>query len=235
MSADHVVQVAVTANGVAWVDGSRVTTEPNATAAEARAAALRVVAEMAADNQPLQVQASDADGTVWQLLVHADGRVQDAAVAKQREADPTGRDVPEDYAQQTRVIVEACKAGRAGVAAVLARQLADQAAVEHGAAHPYALQAQELHGAALLQDEDASGACEAYVIAARGWSSLDSRAYQEALRRAYACWQRIDDRAGSIWAGEQVVAVIRLGGEATSEMLRAALSRLDGLQAGAVT
>ncbi|MGW5121981.1 hypothetical protein ACWEQ8_42180 [Streptomyces noursei] len=235
MPADHVVQVAVTASGVAWVDGSRVATEPNATAAQARAAALRVVSEMALDGQPLLVHASDGDGAVWQLLVHADGRVEDAAAAQQRTADPAARDVPEDYAQQTRVIVEACKAGRAGVAAVLARQLTDQAVADHGATHPYALQAQELHGAALLQGKDAAGACEAYVTAARGWDGLDSAAYREALHRAYACWQRIDDRASAIWAGEQVAAAARLGGEPTADLVRAALARLDILQAGAIT
>ncbi|AWN32624.1 hypothetical protein [Streptomyces sp. NEAU-S7GS2] len=231
MTVQRVVKVAVTDGGDAWVDGARLASEPGRSAAQARAAALRVVAEMADEGRPLRVDASEPDGTLWRLVVHGDGRVEDAAQASQRAGDPVARTVPEDYQAQRDVIVAACQAGRTAVAAVLAESLCQQAADEHGRTHPYALQARELHGVALLQDGDAAGACEAYVAAARGWAGQNRTAYQEALRRAYACWQRVDDTSG-VWLGEQVVAVVRLGGEDVSDMLRAALTRLDRLRSG---
>lgn len=230
----RVVQVAVTDDGDAWVDGARLAADPGRDSSQARAAALRVVAEMADEGQPLRVVATDPDGAVWRLVVHADGRVEDAAAAQRRAADPLALAVPEDYQAQRDVIVAACQAGRAGVAAVLAQKLVQQAVDEHGADHPYALQARELHGVALLQDKDAVGACEAYVAAASGWIVHSRSAYKDALRRAYACWQRVDDHTSAVWVGEHVVAAARLGGEATATMLRAALARLDGLQSGSV-
>ncbi|MFK8851138.1 hypothetical protein [Streptomyces sp. Ac-502] len=223
------------ADGVAWVDGARLAPPAGGSPEQARAAALRVVAEMAEPDAPLRVEASEPDGSLWRLLVHSDGRVEDARSARREAEDPAAQAVPEEYQARTRVITAACEAGRYAVAARLAEELRTEAASERGADHPWALQAAELHGYVLMLSGDAPDAAEAYADAARGWAERDRQAYRTAVRHAYRCWLQVADQATAVWVGEQVVEVARLGGEDAAGMLRMALGRLDDLHANLVT
>ncbi|MDJ0345877.1 hypothetical protein QMK19_35175 [Streptomyces sp. H10-C2] len=222
-------------DGHAWVDGVEVPLDTGATVDHARAAALGVVADIAHQEQRvIPVEAVDPDAAVWRLQVHPDGRVEDStAAARQLTADPMGRVVPQAYRDQVRETSAASDRGR-GVAP--AQQLLAQVVAEHGEDHPYALQAQELQAHAELLSGDPAAATATYTAAAIGWAQLGSHGYWGAAQSAYCTWHHVDDVAGAVWAGEQIVAMLRLGGADAGALaaLRIVLARIDAMYEGTV-
>ncbi|GAA1930522.1 hypothetical protein [Streptantibioticus ferralitis] len=235
MTARPITTVTLTADGRGWVDDAEVPVPPGSTLEQARVAVLQVVTGIAEyEQRSVWVRATGPDGR-YEVVVHPDGRIDDARTSREMTENPDAQRAPEAYREQMAAIATAAATGQHPIAAHLAQQLLDQAMQDYKEdGHPYVLRVQELRAHTLLEGGNAAEAVEAYLAVARGWAQRGSASYWGAAQRAYACWHRISEPAQAIWLGDQLVGVLRIGGEDASATLRQVLRRLDELRTGLV-
>ncbi|MEU3356076.1 hypothetical protein [Streptomyces sp. NPDC037389] len=228
------VQVLLAEDGRAWVAGTEVA-EQGTALDTARAAALLHLTRLAAHQaRTVHVEATDPDGKVWRLLVHPSGTIEEATKGV-FDTDPEGERPPAAFRERVTAIVTDIEAGREHIAMGAAGQLEADIVAAYGERHPYSWRAVELRAHATFVAGLPGAACELYLKAAQGWAGLHSSAYWGAAQRAYACWHRIGAPDQAVWVGQELIEVLRTGGESAQSALRTVLGRMDALQGGLVS
>ncbi|MFJ9159171.1 hypothetical protein ACIRPS_20495 [Streptomyces griseoviridis] len=195
-----------------------------------RHAAIGTVAEASARlGRPVRAKATEADGTVWHLVVAPDGSVgelpagRSAAPSRKRagksssraartapQAPPAATAPPAEaepaFADGLALVAEHLEAGRIEVAAELAARLDRRAADTLGVSHPDALRIREVLARISALLGDTAGGVRLFRDVAERWHYRGAHADAEsAASRAVALWLQITDLDTALATGMSMV------------------------------
>ncbi|MFJ3194680.1 hypothetical protein ACIPJQ_18895 [Streptomyces griseoviridis] len=195
-----------------------------------RHAAIGTVAEASARlGRPVRAKATEADGTVWHLVVAPDGSVgelpagRSAAPSRKRagksssraartapQAPPAATAPPAEaepaFADGLALVAEHLEAGRIEVAAELAARLDRCAADTLGVSHPDALRIREVLARISALLGDTAGGVRLFRDVAERWHYRGAHADAEsAASRAVALWLQITDLDTALATGMSMV------------------------------
>ncbi|MFJ6126093.1 hypothetical protein ACIQKE_13490 [Streptomyces griseoviridis] len=202
---------------------------PSATHPHRHAAIGAVVEASARLGRPVRAKATEADGTVWHLVVAPDGSVgelpagRSAAPSRKRagksssraartapQAPPAATAPPAEaepaFADGLALVAEHLEAGRIEVAAELAARLDRRAADTLGVSHPDALRIREVLARISALLGDTAGGVRLFRDVAERWHYRGAHADAEsAASRAVALWLQITDLDTALATGMSMV------------------------------
>ncbi|MDT0470838.1 hypothetical protein RM863_01615 [Streptomyces sp. DSM 41014] len=202
---------------------------PSATHPHRHAAIGTVVEASARLGRPVRAKATEADGTVWHLVVAPDGSVgelpvgRSAAPSRKRagksssraartapQAPPAATAPPAEaepaFADGLALVAEHLEAGRIEVAAELAARLDRRAADTLGVSHPDALRIREVLARISALLGDTAGGVRLFRDVAERWHYRGAHADAEsAASRAVALWLQITDVDTALATGMSMV------------------------------
>ena len=241
----RVLRIEITADGQARVDGTAVPTPLGSSVEQVRAAALRTVVDLAAAaGGALRVDARDPDGTLWRLLVHPSGWIDDAAAAsvaapaampgatERRTDDPTAERIPAQYLESLVEVAQAYGAEGFEVADHLAAQVEKRIEADAGVLDAQWVRIREVRAHLSYRRGAAARATEQWIEVALAWVQLGQPNCWEAARNAHHCWLLIEDVEDVVRIGYEVASMWRQAGrdkQAQRTLLRLDQVQLDGL------
>jgi len=240
----RVLRIEITADGQARVDGTAVPTPLGSSVEQVRAAALRTVADMAAAaGGALRVDARDPDGTLWRLLVHPSGDIEDAAAAvamptvpaqaaQDRAGDASAAGIPARYLEALIEVARAYGAQGFEAADHLAAQVEKLVEADVGVLDAQWVRIREVRAHLSYRQGAAAQATEQWIEVALAWVRLGQPDCWTAARNAHHCWLLIEDVGDVVRIGHEVAAMWRQAGrdkQAQRTLLRLDQVQLDGL------
>ncbi|WP_326798182.1 hypothetical protein OG946_24630 [Streptomyces sp. NBC_01808] len=215
-----------------------------------RAAAVAEVAAAAARlGRAVRAEATEADGTVWHLVISPDGAVGELPGGAQHGKPPSGRRAraprkrddrppagaqpePGAYAESLAQVTEHLKAGRIDEAATLATRLDEQASGSLGVSDSDALRIREVRARVTAVAGDAVGSLKLFRDIAERWHYRgEGERAEAAATRAETLWMGITDVDTALSAGDTMIRLRnQLPGE-TGEALAAVLEHQAWLTA----
>ncbi|MEV4047116.1 hypothetical protein [Streptomyces sp. NPDC049744] len=189
-----------------------------------RAAAVGTVAAAAARlGRPVRAEATEPNGTVWNLVISPDGAVvelsgggprpralrgRDTKPPRPADAAPEAERQPEDgaYAEPLALVAQHLEAGRTAQAAALAARLDEQVADRLGVSHPEALHIREVRARVTALAGDVTNGVRLTRDVAERWHHQGEHERAEAAAtHAEKLWMGITDVDTALSVGMTLV------------------------------
>jgi hypothetical protein len=220
------VTIVIAADGGATVDGQPV---PDSGSADPRADALAEVRIRAARlNRPVRVNAKEADGSVWPMLVDPAGQVHildtphplpelpvpppPAETAAPVVSVATGwLDEPPDHGDLVELVRQAEQDGNLDAAAAAAEDLESALVDANGETHPHTVNAIHVRAYLALLAEDWAPCTRLHLTAAQLRHRLGAPADEtlRLARNATAAWRRLEEGDERLVSGQHLLTLLQ--------------------------